>query len=214
MVEEPRNKGGRPKGSKNRIPKNTGKIEGKSVEKSVDKAVDKANKNFIDGLSGDMKELYKGFATRHKLPIDDLRQLAQSMKARYNIGLQSEIQEHESKSKLAKEELAEIRETGMIGGRTVTKARMDTKLRSLEKIIKAKYHISSSLTTLSAELKNVFVEIERIEAGQPKGNVNIFNLLKGEGEKEKVDALEEELFKPDSSLLDPEDEGYEEANDN
>jgi hypothetical protein len=213
MVEEPTNKGGRPKGSKNRLPTNTAKIEGKEVEKSVDKAVDKANKDFIAGLSGDMKELYAGFAIRHKLPIDDLRQLAQSMKARYNIGLQSEIQEHETKVKVARAELAEITKSKQVGGRTVSAARLATRQRNLETIIKSKYHITASLTTLSSELKNVFVEIERIEAGQPKGNVNIFNLLKGEGDKEKVDALEEEAFKPDPSILD-EDDTEEDPNDN
>jgi hypothetical protein len=197
---------GRRPGTKNKVPKNTSKITGKEApEAKVNKAVDEANKNFIDGLSGDMKKLYKGFSKRHKLPLDDLRELAQSMKARYNIGLRSEIEQHGSAIKLAEEEREEILETGLLYGQKASKTKIDNKLRGLEKAIMSKYHISSSLTTLSAELKNLFVEIERIEAGQPSGNVNIFNLLQGKGDAEKVDALEEEIFRPDPSIFDEED---------
>jgi len=192
---------GRVEGTKNKYPKNTSKIEGKEqIEEQVDGAVESANKAFIKGLSGEMKELYTGFSKRHKLPLDDLRELAQSMKARYNIALQSEIREHEATIKLAKEETKAIKETDMLYGQKAAKAKIAHRLMRLQAIIESRYYISSQLTTLSAELKNLFVEIERIEAGQPKGNVNIFNLLKGEGDKEKVDALEEELFTPDNDL--------------
>ena len=205
---------GRPPGSKNKNPKNTSKIEGKEeVEKQVDGAVEAANQRFIDGLSGEMKELYTGFSKRHKLPLDDLRELAQQMKARYNIGLKTEIEEHEAIIQLAKEEEKDIKASNKLYGHSASQTRIDNKLRKLQAIIKGRYYISSQLTTLSAELKNVFVEIERIEAGQPKGNVNIFNMLKGEGDKEKIDALEEEAFKPDSRILDPEDM-QEDNNDN
>lgn len=193
---------GRPPGSKNKKPKNTSRIEGREIDidKKINEAVEAANKKFIKGLSGEMKKLYIGFSKRQKLPLDDLRELAQSMKARYNIALQSEIQEHEETIRLAKEEIKEIKKTNKLYGKTATKDRINNKLRSLERFIASKYHISSQLTTLSAELKNVFVEIERIEAGQPKGNVNIFNILKGKGDPEKINQLEEELFTPDEEL--------------
>ena len=194
---------GRKPGSKNKNPKNTSKIEGKpSPEKSVNKAVEEANKKFTDGLSGDMKKLYVGFSKRQKLPLDDLRELAQSMKARYNIGLQSEIKQQESKIKAAKLEYKDVKKTKLVYGKTETEARVNSRLRILQEIINSKYHISSSLTTLSTELRNVFVEIERIEAGQPKGNVNIFNLLQGKGEDEKVDELEEKVFEDDPAVHD------------
>lgn len=189
---------GRPKGSKNKNPKNTSKIEGKEVE--IEEGVGDSNKELLAGLSEEKKALYAGFFKRHKLPLDDLKQLAESMKGRYNIGLRTEIKEHETKVKLAKEELIDIEESGMIGGYKESIMRVNARKRKLTKIITGKYIISSSLTTLSAELKNVFVEIERIEAGQPKGNVNIFHLLQGGGDKEKVDALEIELFTPDKEL--------------
>ena len=191
---------GRKPGSKSTLPKNTSKIEGKEVDNEESKAVAVANKKFIEGLSGDMKKLYAGFSKRHKLPLDDLKQLATSMKARYNIGLQSEIQEHGVYVKLAKEEILEIEQTGLVHGNRESTVKRNNRLRKLKSIVFGKYHISSSLTTLSAELKNVFVEIERIEAGQPKGNVNIFHFLKGEGDKKKIDALEEGLFSPDEEL--------------
>jgi len=197
---------GRKPGSKSSVPSKASKIKGKpNPETKVNKAVDDANKNFIESLSGDMKKLYAGFSKRHKLPLDDLRELAQSMKARYNIGLQSEIQEHEATIKLAKEEKKEILETGLLYGQKASQGKINNKLRSLEKEIRSKYHISSSLTTLSAELKNLFVEIERIEAGQPSGNVNIFNLLQGKGDSEKVDELEDVLFRPDPTIFDKDD---------
>ena len=193
---------GRVEGTKNKFPKNTSKIKGKEgPEKKVNKAVDEANKNFIQGLSGEMQQLYKGFSKRHVLPLDDLRELAQSMKARYNIGLRSEMQAHETMVTLAKDEKSELIKTGKISGQKASEARISTKLRGLEKTIMTKYYISSSLTTLSAELKNLFVEIERIDAGQPTGNVNIFNLLQGKGDAEKADALEEILFTPDEDIL-------------
>lgn len=192
---------GRTKGSKNKNPKNTSKIEGKEDgQKQIDSAVEQANQKFIDGLSGEMKELYKGFAKTHKLPLDDLKELAQSMKARYSIGLQSEIKEHEATVQLAKEEKNEITKTNQLYGRTASEGRINNRLRKLITIINRRFYISSQLTTLSAELKNVFVEIERIEAGQPKGNVNIFNLIEGKGDKKQVDALEDALFTPDEDL--------------
>jgi len=191
---------GRTKGSKNKNPKNTSKIEGKEGQEQVDGAVEQANQKFTEGLSGEIKELYIDFSKRQKLPLDDLRELAQSMKARYNIGVRSEFNQHEERGKLAKEELKEIEETGLVHGRKESPTRTSHKKRKLREIISKKYYISSQLTTLSTELRNVFVEIERIEAGQPKGNVNIFNFLKGKGDKEKVDALEEGLFTPDEEL--------------
>ena len=191
----------RPKGSKNKNPKNTSKIEGKQAsENQIDEAVESANLRFIDGLSGEMKELYKGFAITHKLPLDDLRELVKSMKARYNIGLQSEIREHETIIRYTRDAYELILKTGRIRGKVYQENIINKRLRKLELIINKRYYISSQLTTLSAELKNVFVEIERIEAGQPKGNVNIFNILKGEGDKKQIDALEKELFTPDEEL--------------
>ena len=210
------NKGpGKPKGVKNKVPKNTSKIKGKTTPEGVNKAVEEANKRFSEGLSGEMKELYLDFSKTQVLPLDDLRELAKSGKARYNIALQSEMQEHEIIIKNAKKEYKEIQETGRLYGRKVPETQINTRLRTLDNLINMKYHLSSQLTTLFAEYKSVLVEIERIEAGQPSGNVNIFNILKGGGDPEKVDRLEEELFKPDSSILDPEDKDYkEETNDN
>lgn len=201
---------GRKLGSKNKNPKNTSKIEGKEVEnKDINEAVDSANKKFIENLSGDMKKLYEGFSKRHKLPLDDLRELAQSLKARYKIGFQTEIEEHEQTLVLAKQEYDEIIETKLLYGRKSTKPIINNRLRKLKYILISKYYISSQLTTLATEIRNIFVEIERIEAGQPKGGVNIFNILQGKGDKKKIDQLEEALFTPDPSILDPEDEDYE-----
>lgn len=204
---------GRPPGSPNKNPRNTSKIEGKEVEDTkINKTVDEANKKFINGLSGDMQKLYAGFSKRHELPLDDLRELAQSMKARYNIGLKTEIEEHESLIQLAKEEIEDIKKTELLYGQKASETKRNHRIRNLQRVITGKYYISSSLTTLSAELKNVFVEIERIEAGQPKGNVNIFNLLKDSRNSEKIDQLEEEVFTPDSAILDKDDKEYKEQN--
>lgn len=208
---------GRPKGSKNKIPINTVKINNKNKNEEevqkINEEVNKANKEFSNNLSGEMKKLYLGFSKRQKLPLDDLRELAQSMKARYNIGLQSELKAHESKIKLAKEEIKDIEETELLHGRKSTKGLRDNRIRKLKSIILSKYHISSSLTTLSAELKNLFVEIERIEAGQPKGNMNIFHILQGKGDPEKNKQLEDVLFEEDPSVYDGTENKSEEIND-
>lgn len=197
---------GRPKGSKNKVPINTSKIENKKKKieetEKVDEAVEKANKEFSENLTGEMKKLYLEFSKRQKLPLDDLRELAQSMKARYNIGLQGELKEHESIVKLAREEIKDIEETGLLHGRKSEEGLRNNRIRKLKSIILSKYRISAPLTTLSAELKNLFVEIERIEAGQPKGNVNIFNLLQGKGDPEKTKQLENILFEEDPTVYD------------
>lgn len=173
-------------------------------------AVKKANAAFIANLSGNMQKLFKLYSKQETLPIDDLKDLSNTLMARYKIALQTEFILHETMIKIAKKELKELLETEKIHGRKVTKEKLEKLKTDYEIRINKNYRVSSTVTTLASELRTIIVEIERIENGKNDKTVNIFNILNSPSNSKDVKKLEDSLFPDimDAEIMDDEDEGY------
>lgn len=207
---------GRPLGSKDskkrKLKSRPAKTNKVPVKIDTNKVVETANDIFISNLSGNMKKLYKQYTEKKTLPIDDLKDLANTMKARYKIALQTEMHEHDSEVKQAKKEYDALKERGVARGRNPTVDRLAKQLADIAKRVVKKYTISSTVTTLGESYRSLLVEIERIENGKDSRNVNIFQILNGTIKGKEVEQLEDFLFPTtmDEDIRDAEDVEFQE----
>lgn len=191
MVKTPGSKDLKPRKRKLRPAKTTKEVV---VKTETDKAVEIASELFIQNLSGDMKKLYESYATNKMTPLEDMKDLSNTMKARYKIALQTEMANFASSVNQSKKELKQLLKDGKIDDKKVSKARLRKRISRLEVEVAKGYRVSSTVTTLGEALKNLLVEIQRIESGKDDRNVNIFQILNGQVHNKQVVELEEDLF--------------------
>ncbi len=209
MVDDAKKRGpGRPPGAKNKNPRQPKKEISVDVESDASIEVAKQNKSIVKHLSGSVKALFEQYATQNERPIETLKAVASTMKARHHVALLSEFKDYETKVQRAKDEYKELEETGCINAKTIQADRRPKRLKDLIDIINCKFYLSSQLTTLESELIKVYTEIERIESGKDTRNVNIFAILDGRENVEITQKLQDALFSPDKAILDPEDADF------
>lgn len=204
---------GRPKNSKDSTPrtrkpnKRPAKIKNVPAVINTDESVKKANDIFIKNLSGDMQKLYKIYATDKTTPIEDLKDLANTMKARYKIALQTEMSEYNAFINQAKKDYKELEETKKVDGKNKSEIIVNKRLKVIQVMINRHYKISSTVTTLGESFRNLLIDIERIESGTVKGTVNIFQILNSTEMTPQIQKLQDTVFPDvmDPDIMDDED---------
>jgi len=202
-------KPGRPPGAKNKNPRQPSKELSTDVEPAdTSKEVVKQNKSIIKHLSGSVRALFKEYATQNEKPIETLKAVASTMKARHHTALISEFNDYETRVQHAKDALKELQEKGTVHGKNIQPDRRSRRIQTFEEIINSKFYLSSQLTTLEAEIIKVYTEIDRIESGKDTRNINILQILQGKEGLEITDKLKDALFRPEKAILDPEDADF------
>jgi hypothetical protein len=145
-------------------------------------------------LSAENKKLYRSLLTKFESPADCLKAIRDDLVARYNLGRIGEMEEVSHIRKAAKDGIKEIEETGKLVGKELTDIQKAEELNRLQKQLKAYPQISSKITSLAGEIRQVNELIDRIESGRPDKVINLFNILEGRADKNKTDRLREEIF--------------------
>jgi hypothetical protein len=96
--------------------------------------------------------------------------------------------------KTAKDGIKEIEETGKLNGKELTEQQKIDELSRLQKQARVYPQLSSKLTSLASEIRQVNELIDRIESGRPDKVINLFNILDGRADKNKTERLRDEIF--------------------
>jgi len=145
-------------------------------------------------LSAENKKLYRSLLTKFESPADCLKAIRDDLVARYNLGRIGEMEEVSHIRKAAKDGIKEIEETGKLVGKELTDIQKAEELNRLQKQLKAYPQISSKITSLAGEIRQVNELIDRIESGRPDRVINLFNILDGRADKGKTEQLRKEIF--------------------
>ena len=196
---KPKSKAGRPKGRKN---KNT-----KQITIPKESTVIVVEDLFISQLEGAARKSYTQYKKGKIVAIDELKKLYVKLKMDLDRVMSSRSNQYYAVIAQAEKDLADLIETGLIGGKKASQGRIATKIATLKDKIKASYKLDSRVTTLSTEVRNVLVEIDRIDNGKDDRQVNIFNILNGSEKSPEVQELENTLFPDvmDADIMDDED---------
>jgi len=156
-------------------------------------------------LSAENKKLYRSLLTKFESPADCLKAIRDDLVARYNLGRIGEMEEVSHIRKAAKDGIKEIEETGKLVGKELTDIQKAEELNRLQKQLKAYPQISSKITSLAGEIRQVNELIDRIESGRPDSVINLFNILDGRADKGKTEQLRKEIFTmPEEAVSDAE----------
>ena len=145
-------------------------------------------------LSAENRKLYRSLATKFESPSDCLKVIRDDLVARYNLGRIGEMEEVSHIRKEAKDDIKEITETGKLRGKELDEAQKIENLNRLGRLVKAYPQLSSKLTSLAGEIRQINELIDRIESGRPDKVINLFNILDGRADKDKTERLREEIF--------------------
>jgi hypothetical protein len=145
-------------------------------------------------LSAENKKLYRSLATKFESPAACLKAIRDDLVARYNLGRIGEMEETSYTKKTAKDGIKEIEETGKLNGKELTEQQKIDELSRLQKQARVYPQLSSKLTSLASEIRQVNELIDRIESGRPDKVINLFNILDGRADKNKTERLRDEIF--------------------
>jgi hypothetical protein len=145
-------------------------------------------------LSAENRKLYRSLATKFESPAECLKAIRDDLVARYNLGRIGEIEETAYTKKTAKDGIKEIEETGKLNGKELTDVEKINELNRLQKQARVYPQLSSKLTSLAGEIRQINELIDRIESGRPDKVINLFNILDGRADKNKTERLRDEIF--------------------
>lgn len=145
-------------------------------------------------LSAENRKLYRALSTKFESPTECLKAIRDDLVARYNLGRIGEIEETSYTKKAAKDGIKEIEETGKLNGKELTDVQKIEELNKLQKQARVYPQLSSKLTSLAGEIRQVNELIDRIEAGRPDKVINLFNILEGRADRRKTERLRDEIF--------------------
>jgi len=145
-------------------------------------------------LSADNRKLYRSLATKFESPSECLKVIRDDLVARYNLGRIGEMEEASHIRKEAKDDIKEITEIGKLRGKELDDAQKIENLNRLRRLVKAYPQLSSKLTSLAGEIRQINELIDRIESGRPDKVINLFNILDGRADKDKTKRLRKEIF--------------------
>jgi len=145
-------------------------------------------------LSAENRKLYRALSTKFESPAECLKAIRDDLVARYNLGRIGEIEETSYTKKEAKDGIKEIEETGKLNGKELTDIQKIDELNRLQKLARVYPQLSSKLTSLAGEIRQVNELIDRIESGRPDKVINLFNILEGRADRSKRERLREEIF--------------------
>jgi len=152
------------------------------------------NLNMEKYLSANNRKMYRELATKFESPSDCLKAIRDDMVARYNMGRIGEMEEVSHVRKMAKEGIEEIEKTGKLHGKELTDVQKFEEMAKLKKQSKAYPQLSSKVTSLAGEIRQINELIDRIESGNPANVINLFNILEGRADKNKTKRLRDEIF--------------------
>ena len=186
---------GRPKGAKDAKPRNTKKRLPTAKKGPKENLPAKATYLKMEKyLSAENRKLYKDLASKFESPAECLEAIRDDLVARYNLGRIGEMEENAFSRKTAKEELKELEEKGTINGKVIKDAEKPDAIKKLKKLTKSYPKLSTRLTSLAGEIRQVNELIDRIESGRPDKVINLFNILTGKTDQKKVDAVRDKVF--------------------
>jgi len=145
-------------------------------------------------LSADNKKLYRNLVSKFESPSDCLKTIRDDLVARYNLGRIGEIEETSYTRKQAKEGIKEIEKDGKLNGKELIGVKKIEALLKLRKQEKTYPQLSSKVTSLASEIRQINELIDRIESGRPDKVINLFNILNGNINKVKTKALRDKVF--------------------
>jgi hypothetical protein len=161
-------------------------------------------------LSAANRKVYRSLATKFESPSECLKAIRDDLVARYNLGRIGEIEAVSHIRKRAKDGIKEITETGKLNGKELTDVQKADELSKLTEQLKAYPQISSKITSLAGEIRQINELIDRIESGRPDKVINLFNILDGRADKSKTERLRDEIF----TLPEETKENVDQNNDN
>ena len=145
-------------------------------------------------LSAGNKKLYHSLINEFESPTECLKAMRNDLVARYNLGRIGEMEEASHIRKLAKDGLKEIKTDNTLDGRVLTNIQKADAIRRLKRQEKAYPELSSKVTALASEIRQVNELIDRIESGNPANVINLFNLLDGKVSKKKTIEIRNRVF--------------------
>jgi hypothetical protein len=152
------------------------------------------NLNMEKYLSANNRKMYRALATKFESPSECLKAIRDDLVARYNMGRIGEMEEVSHIRKMAKDGIEEIEKTGKLHGKELTDVQKLEEIAKLKKQSKAYPQLSSKVTSLAGEIRQINELIDRIESGRPDKVINLFNILDGRADKNKTERLRKEIF--------------------
>ena len=186
---------GRPKGVKDAKPR--GKKKKLPVAKKDPNPALPAKAAYLQMekyLNANNRKLYRSLMSKFESPSECLKAIRDDLVARYNLGRIGEMEECSHQRKLAKDGLKEIEKDGTLDGRKLTAKQKSTETRRLKKLAKAFPQLSSKITSLASEIRQINELIDRIESGRPDRVINLFNILDGKAGIEKAKKVRKKVF--------------------
>ena len=186
---------GRPKGAKDGKPR--GKKKQLPVAKKDPNPTLPSKATYLQMekyLNANNRKLYRSLVSKFDSPSECLKAIRDDLVARYNLGRIGEMEESSHLRKLAKDGLKEIAEKGTLNGRELTIIQKADEIRKLKRQTKAFPQLSSKITSLAGEIRQVNELIDRIDSGRPDKVINLFNILAGNIDSKKIKALREKVF--------------------
>ena len=162
------------------------------------------NLNMEKYLSANNRKMYRALATKFESPSECLKAIRDDLVARYNMGRIGEMEEVSHIRKMAKDGIEEIEKTGKLHGKELTDIQKLEEMAKLKKQSKAYPQLSSKVTSLVGEIRQINELIDRIESGRPDKVINLFNILDGKVAKNKTEQLRNQIFTmPEETEPDP-----------
>ena len=195
-----RKNSGRPKGAKDDIPRST-KKKLTTTQRSDKKEVVPYEENkqplylhIKKYLSAKNKKIYKELMPHFENELACLEALRDDAMTRYNFARIAEMEGIAVAKRIAKDAIKEIKTKGTLDGKALIPSDKQIKLKRYEAQLKTNYpRLSSQVTTLMTELRQLNEVISNIKSGRQDLTMNIFNILQS-GDKEKVKKLGKRLF--------------------
>lgn len=153
-------------------------------------------------LNAKNKKLYKELQTENGTVLDSLKALRQDLMVRYNYGRIAEMEGVEAAKDLARLKLKELEEKGSIDGKKIKTEKLETMKTELNGAIGGSFpRLSTALTTLAGEIRQMNELIDRIESNREDLTLNIFNILQGGTNKKQAKDLTKRIFSmPDEGV--------------
>lgn len=186
---------GRPKGAKDSRPRSKKNKLPTAKRDPKDNLPSKATYLRMEKyLTAENRKLYKDLMSKFDSPSECLKAIRDDLVARYNLGRIGEMEEISFKRKVAKDELKELENNGTVNGKKIKDGDKPITIKRLKKQAKAYPELSSKLTSLAGEIRQINELIDRIESGRPDRVINLFNILSGKQDTGKTKELRDKVF--------------------
>ena len=195
-----RNKAGRPSGSKDKKPR-TRRQKLTTTQRNDKKEIVsyKEDKQPLylhikKYLSAKNKKIYKELMPHFENELTCLEAIRDDAMTRYNFARVAEMEGIAVAKRIAKDAIEEIEGKGTLNGKTLISSDKEIKLKRYKTQLKSSYpRLSSQVTTLMTELRQLNEVISNIKSGRQDLTMNIFNILQS-GDKKQVKKLGKKLF--------------------